>query len=90
MDIDLNIKYVEPKIKIVKGKGRPIYCRICYRIMVSQEQYVFFRSTNRELLNMLDISYKKPHVTICVDCWNIYKYKIEELLGTGYEELNVK
>jgi len=90
LNIDLNIKYVEPKIKIVKGKGRPIWCRICYRMLLPQEQYVFFRTRNRELLDMLHVPYKRPHVTICIECWNTYKCKIEELLGTGYEELNIK
>ena len=90
MSVDLDIKYVEPKIKIVKGKGRPIWCRICYRILLPQEQYVFFRSTNRDLLNVLDVPYKRPHITVCIECWNAHKYEIEKLLGKGYEELNVK
>jgi len=89
MTVDLNIKYVEPKIKIVKGKGRPIWCRICYRMLIPQEQYVFFRSTNRDLLDMLDIPFKRPHVTICIECWGIYKSKIEQILGRGYEPLDL-
>jgi len=89
MNIDLNIKYVEPKIKIVKGKGRPIWCRICYKILQQGEEYVFFRTTNRDLLDVLDIKYRRPHVTICVSCWGQYKFKIESLLGRGYQPLEL-
>ena len=89
MSIDLNIKYVEPKIKIVKGKGRPIWCRICYKILQQGEEYVFFRTTNKILLDALDIKYRRPHITICVNCWNTYKSKIKGLLGLGYELLDL-
>jgi hypothetical protein len=89
MNIDLNIKYVEPKLKIVKNVGRPVWCRICYRMLLPEEQYVFFLTRNRDLLDTLNIPYRKPHVTICVNCWGIYKTRIENLLGKGYEELNI-
>jgi hypothetical protein len=88
--IDLNIKYIQPVIKIVKKTGRPIQCRICYKYMLPEERYVFFRTRSKELLTELKIQYRQPHITICIECWKTHKVRIENLLGIGYEPLSIE
>ncbi|MGB9855832.1 MAG: hypothetical protein ACPLKS_04760 [Caldisericum exile] len=83
----LQIKYVDPIIKYVKRK-HGITCKVCYKAMDENEPYVYFRTRNRDLIQQLKLKGKLVRVSVCIRCWKKYRYKIEQLLGNGYEELS--
>ena len=86
--------YITPILKKVNSKRHSIICKVCWRRLELEEEYIWFHTHDKDIINYLKLktTAKSPglNISLCIKCWLKEKEKLIKLTKLGYKVLRIK